>query len=353
MSVTIDSPTSFTSTTNTGISREVLTPGESYQLTAEYTAASCVIRDGVGGTILLSGSGSVDFTAVTKILYINNITAGQVVFTELHLEEDGGSGFDFYTSAPGVVSFNDGSNVRVSATDIEGGRVLALNFTDGGVPEAYLNGVKGGAFDGVSTVSDSLLSLLVGNDYDGGDQFKSTLQAAFYISRTLNPEEQKSLYQELLEPDFNEAAPYQEGDVNFFDNLDGGQMAVENGFTEMTGRMAVAVYLSLFGGAMDDAGGDDLTKTWWGNLDEPLEIHKYRSKTQYLLKSIPLTSGNLVLIQRAVLSDLQWILDVDAANELTAEVTIPGIDKANIKVDIVANGKKETFNFTANWEASQ
>jgi len=143
----------------------------------------------------------------------------------------------------------------------------------------------------------------------------------------------------------------QQGDVQLFQTNDDGDISIVDGITAMSGGLATAAYLAMFGGNEDDDGVGDNNLQWWGNIDENDPAKQYRSQTQFLLKSIPAISSNLRRIEEAALNDLQFFIDIDASNEVTVEATIPGLNKINISGNIIAEGKEESFNFTENWKA--
>lgn len=138
----------------------------------------------------------------------------------------------------------------------------------------------------------------------------------------------------------------QQGDVLQFQTDDNGDISVESGIVEMTGGLDTAVYLSLFGGNEDDDGRNENNKNWWGNLSELEESRQYRSRTQYLLRSIPATSSNLLRIEQAVKADLSWLSN----EEITVTATIPGINRVRIQIEINAD---QTTEYILNWEAAQ
>ncbi len=144
----------------------------------------------------------------------------------------------------------------------------------------------------------------------------------------------------------------QEGDVLLFQTDDDGDIEVINGIVTMSGGLETAAYISLFGGNKRDDGRPDNQFNWWGNLSEN-EIPKHiRSETQNLLAGLPATSFNLLRVEDAVLRDLQWMIDVKAANIITAVATIPGLNKIAIAIQIQAVGQESEFTFTANWKAT-
>jgi hypothetical protein len=116
---------------------------------------------------------------------------------------------------------------------------------------------------------------------------------------------------------------------------DDGEITVTNGVVAMddTG-LRTSVYLSLFGGDSDDDGGPTTDKQWWGNLDEQDPAYKYRSVTQYLLKTSPATTASLVKIRDAIKKDLAW-LDAD----VVVTLTLPALNRLGITVDFGVRGK--------------
>lgn len=140
-------------------------------------------------------------------------------------------------------------------------------------------------------------------------------------------------------------------DVLLYQTDDDGEINIQNGVVELSGGLETSAYLSLFGGNEDDDGSDQSITQWWGNLDETLPERRYRSRTQFLLKSIPATSGNLLRIQDAVESDLAWMVEVGAASEVSASVTIPSVNRVSIVISINAFGDLNSFEFSENWGA--
>jgi len=143
-----------------------------------------------------------------------------------------------------------------------------------------------------------------------------------------------------------------EGDPFLFQTNDGGNINVENGITELSSGLETAAYLSLFGGNEDDDGSEKTDKNWWGNFTETVESAQYRSETQYILRSLPATSGNLGKLREAVLRDLDWMVQDKVASEIDVNVTIPGLNKVMIECNINAIGPENQFVFYENWKAS-
>lgn len=144
----------------------------------------------------------------------------------------------------------------------------------------------------------------------------------------------------------------QQGDVKQFQTPDAGDITVVGGIVAMDGGLGTSVYLSLFGGNETDPGLDDLTAQWWGNYGENDASRRYRSETQHLLQSLPITSGNLRRIEDAARRDLKWMITEGVATSIGAAVTVTGLNRINIRVTIEAEGEADEFEYSANWEAS-
>lgn len=140
----------------------------------------------------------------------------------------------------------------------------------------------------------------------------------------------------------------QQGDILLLHTLDDGEISVSGGIVQMCGGLETAVYLSLFGGNEDD-GRPANPRTWWGNLDETDPARQYRSETQYLLRSLPATSSNLLRIEDAAKKDLAWLLSSKAAASVAITASMPGINKIKIVVD---TGGDESLEYIENWKAN-
>ena len=144
----------------------------------------------------------------------------------------------------------------------------------------------------------------------------------------------------------------QQGDVSLNQTPDGGEITVEGGVVRMSGGLETAAYLSLFGGNFQDDGRDGNSDNWWGNLSETNAVRQYRSETQNLLKSLPLTSSNLRLIEDAVTRDLSWFLAQDIASSIRVGVSIPALNTVQIDVSVEAVGEEKAFQFVENWKSN-
>jgi len=140
-------------------------------------------------------------------------------------------------------------------------------------------------------------------------------------------------------------------DIFLFQTIDDGEINVEDGIIEMSGGLDTAAYLSLFGGNEDCSGRATCPFSWWGNFAEIDKANQYVSETQYLLKSLPVTTGNLSRIKDAATRDLQWFLDKKIASSVTVTVSIPALNTVKINVNIIAQGLESSFEFVENWKA--
>ena len=144
---------------------------------------------------------------------------------------------------------------------------------------------------------------------------------------------------------------YQQGAVDIIQTNDDGDIDVQNGYFKMSGGILSAVYISLFGGNIDDAGGSDTGAEWWGNKSENVAARKYRSRTQYALRNTKQSTGNLSRIVDAAKLDLAWFITERVASAVSVSASIPTLNKIKFVVTITANGVETTFTFTENWKA--
>jgi len=135
-------------------------------------------------------------------------------------------------------------------------------------------------------------------------------------------------------------------DVALRNTDDGGEITMENGLLVMDDGLYVAVYLSLFGGNVDDSGADgDKPKQWWGNLSEAEPENTYRSETQAALNSLPLVPASLRQIQDAIGRDLAWMVP-DEVEAVDATVTMPALNTVKMTIELSVDGTKHVYDFT-------
>lgn len=139
-------------------------------------------------------------------------------------------------------------------------------------------------------------------------------------------------------------------DVLLFNTEDGGEIEFLNGVVTMSDGLTTAAFLSLFGGNEQDSGLQSTdAKQWWGNIGETLPERRYRSETQFLLNTLPAIPANLLLIQDAIGRDLAWMQDTGLASDLSALVTMPGLNRVKAELNIEIGDQRYELVFSALW----
>lgn len=147
---------------------------------------------------------------------------------------------------------------------------------------------------------------------------------------------------------------FTDGDVLLISTVDGGDLNINDGITEMAGGFESAIYLSLFGGNFEDNGTDATeSKTWWGNhLDADNPDRKLISRTQNILRGLPATPGNLKLVDQAIKLDLAWMQSSNIIDDLVINLSIPAKNRIQINIE-GKKDKQKLFNtvYELNWIA--
>lgn len=138
-------------------------------------------------------------------------------------------------------------------------------------------------------------------------------------------------------------------DVLFSATPDGGEISITNNLIDMDAGLETAVYLSLFGGNSDDDATDETTNLqWWGNLlpgDSQLPL---RCRTQFLIRDLPATTGNLARLRDAAIRDLAWIVD-SFADSYKVDVSMPALNRVALRIDVSIGDQTYTFIFDEHW----
>ena len=145
----------------------------------------------------------------------------------------------------------------------------------------------------------------------------------------------------------------QQGDVLLYQSADDGEITVKEGLVLMDGGLQTAVYISLFGGNERDEGLQDTRFSWWGNLMENESKYLIRSRTQYLIQSIPAVPYNLSRINDSVKADLKWMEDEGVATIEAVDTVMLAPKRIKIFITLGADGSDNKFEYEANWEGSQ
>jgi phage gp46-like protein len=124
-------------------------------------------------------------------------------------------------------------------------------------------------------------------------------------------------------------------DVLLRQTNDGGDITVDGGLMLMSDGLEAAAFLSLFGGNEQDGGDSESTEQWWGNVIEPEPTRRYRSETQYLIRSLPAIPSNLRRIEQAAARDLDWMIETGIAKSIVVAARIPNLDRVTVNVTIV------------------
>lgn len=145
----------------------------------------------------------------------------------------------------------------------------------------------------------------------------------------------------------------QQGDVKLYQTNNDGEIDIKNGIVTMSSGIETTVYLSLFGGNENDDGSSQSNLFWWGNLTESsLIARQYRSKTQYLLRSLPFSTANLLNLEDGIKGDLAWMLEKQLISSLEITLQVPYINELKIILDIIAQGQDFQIIFLEKLEVS-
>jgi phage gp46-like protein len=139
-------------------------------------------------------------------------------------------------------------------------------------------------------------------------------------------------------------------DVRLHSSVDGGEINMVAGQLELSDGLETAVYLSLFGGNEEDSGQQDTEALeWWGNCTETEPARKYRSETQFKLRTLPATTGNLRLLEDAAERDLEWLVAAGVAKSVEVVVAMPAVNTVNIHIEVDVGDRRYVVDFRKAW----
>lgn len=140
-------------------------------------------------------------------------------------------------------------------------------------------------------------------------------------------------------------------DIYFHHTEDGGELVFLGGEPVKSDGLEAAAYISLFGGNDDDNGQPSgRARQWWGNFSEQDPTRWLRSETQYLLATLPPTTGNLRRLEAAAKADLAWLVSSGIASQVEARASMPARNSVALDIAlVVATGAVERFNFPRTW----
>jgi phage gp46-like protein len=140
-------------------------------------------------------------------------------------------------------------------------------------------------------------------------------------------------------------------DVLMLHREDGGDIELISGEPTMSDGLFNAVYLSLFGGNVEDSGlPGDVRLQWWGNFSEPDPARRYRSETQFCLQTLPPTTYNLRRVELAVKNDLAWLLDAVIVRDVASLASMPARNHVKLAIAVeVLTGEVYRFAIPKSW----
>jgi phage gp46-like protein len=114
-------------------------------------------------------------------------------------------------------------------------------------------------------------------------------------------------------------------DLFLIETGDGGDLQLQGNNLVTAEAFENMIYLALFGG-----------NEWWGNelLLSGNPSAKFNSKTESVLQEVALNSTGRIKIETAVRDDLDFLLKNIAGSSLNVQVTLPAIDRVEIRIEI-------------------
>ena len=126
----------------------------------------------------------------------------------------------------------------------------------------------------------------------------------------------------------------------------GGQIEYIGGVVTLSDGLETAAFLSLFGGNERDRGIEaDDSLQWWGNLIERDDDRRYRSRTQAIVRSLPLVPANLRRVEEAAGLDLTWFVESKLARFVRVIASIPALNRLRLDVEIEIQDELFRFAF--------
>jgi len=146
-------------------------------------------------------------------------------------------------------------------------------------------------------------------------------------------------------------------DLTLFETGSGGDISLKGNDFDLTGGIFNQIYMALFGGNPDaSTTGEELATElrgdWWGNAllspGEPdLQMNSTLEKT---LRSVAISSSGIRQIEDAAKADLAFLSD---GAEISVEVTVPTVDKIEIRILAQEPGNLESQGFIFIWSATK
>jgi hypothetical protein len=167
------------------------------------------------GRVEVSDSSELQLTEGTVIIFGDFQEQENNIFL-ISKRDAGGTNYELYINASQIV-LHDGTNHRAKAgINITGSKYIAVNFADGEIGEAFVDGASVGVLNGASNVSVDDADVQIGNNYNTyAPYINTTFRAALVVNRRLTAAEHASLYSELValkwptKPQFREPGGYE------------------------------------------------------------------------------------------------------------------------------------------------
>lgn len=136
-----------------------------------------------------------------------------------------------------------------------------------------------------------------------------------------------------------------QGDIFLFPILDGtGNIKIVDGEPIMDQGFETAVYISLEG---------DNGEGWFGN-EYLEESQKIVSSFAAFRKGAPLTSASILTAEELIASDLQWLINEDAATDVNVSITIISRNMIEVNIEILIDDVKVPLSpYQLNWKAQE
>jgi hypothetical protein len=141
-------------------------------------------------------------------------------------------------------------------------------------------------------------------------------------------------------------------DIKLISTPDGGELDTSNGGIGLDATAETAILLSLEGGNIEDSGDEaDDALQFWGNrvVRDPEE--QLRSRTQYVLRRLPATVGNLKAVTDAVLLDLAWMGGGVVFDTIAAKSKLVSRNRVGVDLDTTQNGKNVRYQIGLPWSS--
>lgn len=142
------------------------------------------------------------------------------------------------------------------------------------------------------------------------------------------------------------------GDILLCDTFDGGEIIIEDGDFLCDTGLKTAVYLSILGGAEEDAGEVENNNTWWGNkLQNQNDKDKLVSRFQAFKKTNSLTAKNVKIAEEKIKQDLNWLLTEGICDDIEVMIVVTGLNNIDVRIKILKNDNiLENGNYSLQWE---